>query len=146
MYRIVRQLIRPAADLAALANFLTPPFEIFGAVSISVFARATNANALSAQSFEIAPEDLVTSPNTWFNPAGQGITSLTSLASFNLSAGGFTAQAYPTTIGRPFPWRACRVNVTGHATLIVAGLELWAVVIFPKDMTAIESAAGSVLT
>lgn len=146
MYRIVRQLLRPAADLAAAANYLSPPFGIMGAVGMCVYARATNANALSAQTFEIAPEDLVTSPNTWYSPSGHGFTSFTSLAGANLSVGGFTAQGYPTVVNRPFPWRACRINLTGHATLVVAGLEVWAVVIMPSGLVVVENAAGSVIT
>lgn len=143
--RIIRVQLRAAADLAAAATFQTPPVNMQGALHCALFARATNANALAAATFEVAPEDVVTSPNTWFNPSGPGYTTQSALSGAALNAGGLKMALFLNPV-RPSMWRAFRGNFTGHATLIISGLEVWAEVLFPPTLNIQRDASINLLS
>lgn len=143
--RIIRVQLRAPADLAAAASFQTAPINMHGARHVALFARATNANALAAATFEVAPEDVVTSPNTWYNPSGPGFTTQGAIAASALNAGGFKMALFLNPV-RESLWRAVRGNFTGHATLTITQLEIWAEVAFPNQLNIQRDASINLLS
>lgn len=137
-------VIRAAADLAALATFTSPGVPCRGAISVAFWLSATNANVPgAAYVIEVRKAPLGNvAGGGWITAAvattaGCAVTGVVPTPAA-LNAGGQVCWVHNSLVAGPANpgpivlWDEARITVTGHATLVIAGLACRAQVIFPE--------------
>ena len=142
---VIRQTIRAAADLAATDVWTGPAIKCPCATMVALNVKATNTNAPAAFSWEVSDDGV-----TW----GTGAPPLLTL----LQGDAITAQSLlqprkavlisnfsgGAVVG--IPWYYVRPKITGHATNVIAGLEVSVFVAHPMQPKFVEAGTMSVLT
>lgn len=133
--RIRRMVVRDAADAAALQTGVrTRAVKCRGATSVTWVATATNANALLAGNPFVTQDPAFDAATGNFRDATSGADALVLsgaiMAGVPLNAGGRVLSVHHEAGGQmPFAIEQAELRFNSHATLVITGLKIVAIVI-----------------